>query len=808
MFKKGLLLWIMLMLFPTVVFWEVNPVDKCNTANSYVNRFTESLRWDIKWTAQYNLDESNIAHHQRIADFYCPKISAYLEKEKEKDCSVDNWSIDKCWKIEEEIKKENAKQNEIKQKQEQEQEEVKKQEQEEVKKQKKLEDEVSVVLDDVPEVKKLDAQLDIIENPNSTDEEKEAAYEKLEAEWIDTGDWWFSSSNAEDARKSINAKKDEVKKTLAKPELSKEQVIEKAREDIWDTSGMTKEEISRKMSSKVNEINKEQKLIKETKEKWKLNKDAVHEAEAKFEVANTSDAKNAIKKEEETKILNAVYEKTIWEKQKQIDDLNSKWTLTTKEQAELNELKSQKELMETDRDYQLQKQKPTLEEKNALEKYNKALDKKEKVTTAVNNGWVVKSEQQEAKESYESCKPATSDKCNAKKDLYEATQANDKVVEAEKDKEKAKRKLAAAAWWMQATCNGASDEDKRLCEWYKETYKEWVDEQKEAKAKIESETNKRDSLEDKKEAVEIEEWLEKAKKEERKACKNPDSAECKVASASVKDKEDDRLTLKREEAELEADISCKKPSSKACKDANEKLDKAQEAEDKAFIAAAASDDEVVKAKKEIKENKEKEVENLAIKTGKACEAWDTPECRKAIEEMNKKEAELACLEPDSQACKDAEWMAQSSEEMTWEYVAAAAAEVQKKAEEAAAAKKAKDDEEAANPGLKRIGKWDKTLMESLLWYTSDTSIIELDSKDKWGFTILSSITVWLKDSISSLIMLVSIWAFLYVWIRLGMARWNPEEFKKALMQMIYIIVGIFIVTLAWAAVYLVAWLNI
>jgi len=120
----------------------------------------------------------------------------------------------------------------------------------------------------------------------------------------------------------------------------------------------------------------------------------------------------------------------------------------------------------------------------------------------------------------------------------------------------------------------------------------------------------------------------------------------------------------------------------------------------------------------------------------------------------------------------------------------------------------KVNNEAANPGLKRIAKWDESLMKSLLWYTEDNNILELDSKDKWGFSILSSFTVWLKNSISSLVMLISIGAFLYVWIRLGMARWNPEEFKKALVQLVYIIVGIFIITIAWAVVYLVAWLNI
>jgi hypothetical protein len=135
--------------------------------------------------------------------------------------------------------------------------------------------------------------------------------------------------------------------------------------------------------------------------------------------------------------------------------------------------------------------------------------------------------------------------------------------------------------------------------------------------------------------------------------------------------------------------------------------------------------------------------------------------------------------------------------MTDEYIAEAA---QKAAEKAA--------EEAANPWLKRIGKWDQSLMKSLLSYNEDTSIIKVDTKDKGGLTILSSISVWIKNSISSLVMLISVWALLYVWIRLGMARWNPEEFKKAFTQLVYIIVGIFIISIAWAAVTLVAGLNL
>jgi hypothetical protein len=65
-----------------------------------------------------------------------------------------------------------------------------------------------------------------------------------------------------------------------------------------------------------------------------------------------------------------------------------------------------------------------------------------------------------------------------------------------------------------------------------------------------------------------------------------------------------------------------------------------------------------------------------------------------------------------------------------------------------------------------------------------------------------------KNSISDLLMVISLGVFLYIGIRLGIARGNPEEFKKALMHFVYAVVGIFFVFVAWALVKLVAGLNI
>lgn len=73
---------------------------------------------------------------------------------------------------------------------------------------------------------------------------------------------------------------------------------------------------------------------------------------------------------------------------------------------------------------------------------------------------------------------------------------------------------------------------------------------------------------------------------------------------------------------------------------------------------------------------------------------------------------------------------------------------------------------------------------------------------------IDNFLAWIRDSIDLLLPITAIGVFLFVGIRLGIARWNPEEFKKAWMQFIYAIVGIFVVSFAWAAVKLVAGINI
>jgi len=100
--------------------------------------------------------------------------------------------------------------------------------------------------------------------------------------------------------------------------------------------------------------------------------------------------------------------------------------------------------------------------------------------------------------------------------------------------------------------------------------------------------------------------------------------------------------------------------------------------------------------------------------------------------------------------------------------------------------------------------WNSDIKNTLLHNTSDN--IAKSTSDDW-LVATAEIFKWAKNNLTSLIVLISVGAFLFIWIKLTMARGKPEEFKAAMMQLVYAIVWIFLVSLAWAAVTLVAWIN-
>lgn len=72
---------------------------------------------------------------------------------------------------------------------------------------------------------------------------------------------------------------------------------------------------------------------------------------------------------------------------------------------------------------------------------------------------------------------------------------------------------------------------------------------------------------------------------------------------------------------------------------------------------------------------------------------------------------------------------------------------------------------------------------------------------------LTEVLVFVKDFLFSILAIVSIAVFVYFWFKLVVARWNEEEFKKALMGFLYAIVWLAIIPLAWWAVKIISTLK-
>ena len=66
---------------------------------------------------------------------------------------------------------------------------------------------------------------------------------------------------------------------------------------------------------------------------------------------------------------------------------------------------------------------------------------------------------------------------------------------------------------------------------------------------------------------------------------------------------------------------------------------------------------------------------------------------------------------------------------------------------------------------------------------------------------------YIRDIIASLIGIVALGVFLYLWFKLISARWQQEEFKKVITHFIYAVIWLACVPLAWGVVKLVSSLS-
>jgi type II secretory pathway component PulF len=90
-------------------------------------------------------------------------------------------------------------------------------------------------------------------------------------------------------------------------------------------------------------------------------------------------------------------------------------------------------------------------------------------------------------------------------------------------------------------------------------------------------------------------------------------------------------------------------------------------------------------------------------------------------------------------------------------------------------------------------------VESITW-TVSTDV-------SWWDKILVEILKFINESIFSLLAVIAIWAFIYIWFMLVKADWNPEDMKKAFMNLIYVIIWLFIVWVSWVLVKMVSGIN-
>lgn len=99
-------------------------------------------------------------------------------------------------------------------------------------------------------------------------------------------------------------------------------------------------------------------------------------------------------------------------------------------------------------------------------------------------------------------------------------------------------------------------------------------------------------------------------------------------------------------------------------------------------------------------------------------------------------------------------------------------------------------------------------LKSVIIPSSSNDILTAKTSWETGTSFLDAILGFARDSIFTLLILLAIGMFIFIWGKLIIARWNPEEFKKALVSFVYAIVGIFVVSIAWAVVRLITGIEI
>lgn len=95
----------------------------------------------------------------------------------------------------------------------------------------------------------------------------------------------------------------------------------------------------------------------------------------------------------------------------------------------------------------------------------------------------------------------------------------------------------------------------------------------------------------------------------------------------------------------------------------------------------------------------------------------------------------------------------------------------------------------------------------LNWSTSKISNNSDVSSWDW-LNALWEIFKWAKSELMAIVSVAAVAVFIYIGIKIATAKWNPEEFKKAWLHLVYAVIGIFIVFIAYWAVVLISSLSL
>lgn len=89
--------------------------------------------------------------------------------------------------------------------------------------------------------------------------------------------------------------------------------------------------------------------------------------------------------------------------------------------------------------------------------------------------------------------------------------------------------------------------------------------------------------------------------------------------------------------------------------------------------------------------------------------------------------------------------------------------------------------------------------------SGSSDVIRSTATGEW---LLDAVLEFIRDSVFRLLLLIAVGMFLYIGWKLLIARWNPEELKKALTSFVYAWIGLFVVAAAYALVTFIAWIDI